>query len=95
MTKITIAWELLEQGLSKSHIAKHLGVSRRTIIRWSQAIQAHGDLQTFLDYYHQAKKGSRQKRKTDAILKRRIWAIREKHHQCCGQKIQYFFRKRI
>ena len=93
MTKITIAWELLEQGIPKSHIAKHLGVSRRTIIRWSQAIQAHGDLQSFLHHYQQAKKGSRQKRKIDAILKRRILAIREKHHQCCGQKIQYFLEK--
>lgn len=36
MTKITIAWELLEQGIPKSHIAKHLSVSRQTIIRWSQ-----------------------------------------------------------
>lgn len=93
MTKITMAWELLEQGIPKSHIAKHLGVSRRTIIRWSQAIQGHGDLQSFLDHYQQAKKGSRQKRKIDAILKCRIWAIREKHHQCCGQKIQYFLEK--
>jgi transposase len=93
MTKITIAWELLEQGIPKSHIAKHLGVSRRTIIRWTQAIQEHGDLQSFLEHYQQAKTGSRQKRKTDAILKRRIWGIREKHHQCCGQKIQYFLEK--
>ena len=93
MTKITIAWELLEQGIPKSHIAKHLGVSRRTIIHWSQAIQAHGDLQSFLHHYQKAKKGLRQKRKIDAILKRRILAIREKHHQCCGQKIHYFFEK--
>jgi len=93
MTKITIAWELLDQGIPKSHIAKHLDVSRRTIIRWSQAIQDHGDLQTFLNYSHQAKKGPRKKRKIDAILKRRIWAIREKHHDCCGQKIQYFLKK--
>jgi len=93
MTKITIAWELLEQGISKSHIAKHLGVSRRTIIRWSQAIQEHGSLQSFLGHYQQAKTGSRQKRKIDAILKRRICSIREKHHQCCGQKIQYFLEK--
>jgi len=69
MAKITIAWELLEQGIPKSHIARHLGVSRRAIISWSQAIQAHGDLQSFLHHYQQAKKGSRQKRKIDAILK--------------------------
>ena len=76
MTKITIAWELLEQGIPKSHIANHLGVSRRTIIRWSQAIQEHGDIKPFLDHYHQAKKGPRQERKIDAILKRRIFALR-------------------
>ena len=93
MTKIIIACELLEEGISKSHIAKHLGVSRRTIIRWEQSIEKHGGLDTFLAQYDQAKKGARQKRKMDAILKRRIWALREKHHQCCGQKIQYFLEK--
>jgi len=93
MTKIILAHELLEAGVSKSHVAKHLGVTRRTIIRWSQATEKLGSLDAFLEHYHQAKKGARQKRKTDAILKRRIWALREKHHQCCGQKIQYFLQK--
>lgn len=90
MTKIIVAYELLEQGISKSQIAKHLDISRRTVIRWVQAINEHGGLEKYLDHYQQAKKGPRQKRKTDTILKRRIWALREKHHQCCGQKIQYF-----
>ena len=93
MTKIILAYELLVEGVSKSRIAKHLGVSRRTIIRWSQAIEKHGSLDAFLEQHAQAKKGSRKKRKIDAILKRRIWALREKHHQCCGQKIQYFLEK--
>jgi len=93
MTKIILAHELLEEGISKVQIAKRLSVSRRTIIRWSQAIEAYGSLDAFLEYYQQAKKGMRQKRKTDAILKRRIWALREKHRQCCGQKIQYFLEK--
>jgi len=93
MTKIILAHELLEAGVSKSHVAIHLGVTRRTIIRWSQAIEKHGSLDAFLEYYQQAKKGARQNRKTDAILKRRIWALREKYHQCCGQKIQYFLQK--
>jgi len=93
MTKIILAQELLEAGVSKSHVAKRLSVSRRTIIRWSQAIEEHGSLDAFLEHHYQAKKGSRQKRKTDAILKRRIWALREKYHQCCGQKIQYFLQK--
>ncbi len=93
MAKIILTHELLEEGISKSQIAKHLGVSRRTIIRWSQAIDRHGSLEAFLEYYHQAKKWLLQKRKTDAILKRCIWALREKHHHCCGQKIQYFLQK--
>ena len=93
MTKIVLAYELLEQGITKTRIAERLQVSRRTVIRWAQAIEQHGDLGTYLEYYQQAKKGTRQKRKCDAILKRRIWALREKHHQCCGQKIQYFLQK--
>lgn len=93
MTKIILAYELLEEGVAKSHIAKHLSVSRRTIIRWAKAIDHHESLDAFLEHYAQAKKGERKKRKKDAILKRRIWALREKHHQCCGQKIQYFLKK--
>ena len=93
MTKIVLAYELLEEDVPKSHIAKHLGVSRRTIIRWAQAINHHEGLDAFLEHYSQAKKGPRQKRKKDAILKRRVWALREKHYQCCGQKIQYFLKK--
>ncbi|MBT4132461.1 MAG: IS481 family transposase [Candidatus Marinimicrobia bacterium] len=93
MTKIILAHELLGEGVPKSHIAKHLGVSRRTIIRWAKAIEYHGSIDAFLEHYIQAKKGPRKKRKKDAILKRRVWALREKHHQCCGQKIQYFLKK--
>lgn len=93
MTKIILAHELLEQGMSKTRIAEKLQVSRRTVIRWAQAIERYGSLEAYLEHYQQAKKGSRQKRKCDALLKRRIWALREKYHQCCGQKIQYFLKK--
>lgn len=93
MTKIVLAHELLQQGISKVRVAKRLQVSRRTVIRWAQAIEQHGSLEAYLEYYQQAKKGPRQKRKSDAVLKRRIWTLREKHHQCCGQKIQYFLQK--
>lgn len=93
MTKIIIASELLEQGVSKTRTAERLKVSRRTVIRWAQAIAKHGSHEAYLEHYQQAKKGPRRKRKIDAILKRRVWALREKHHQCCGQKIQYFLEK--
>jgi transposase len=93
MTKIILAYELLEQGIPKACIAEHLNVSRRTVIRWAQAIEHHGSLEAFLDRYQQAKQGSRRKRKRDALLKRRIWTLREKYHHCCGQKIQYFLQR--
>jgi transposase InsO family protein len=93
MTKIILAYELLEQGISKANIAERLNVSRRTVIRWAQAIEQHGSLEAYLDYYQQAKQGPRRKRKRDALLKRRIWALREKYHHCCGQKIQYFLKQ--
>lgn len=93
MTKMILAYELLEQGIPKTCIAERLKVSRRTVIRWAQAIEQSGSLETYLEYYQQAKKGVRRKRKRDAVLKRRIWALREKYHACCGQKIQYFLQK--
>jgi len=93
MTKIILAYELLEENVPKGQIAKHLGISRRTVIRWSQEINKHGNLEKYLEIYKQAKRGPRKKKKLDAILKHRIWTIREKYHQCCGQKIQYFLKK--
>jgi transposase-like protein len=60
MTKIILVHELLEGGVSKSHIARHLSVSSRTIIRWSQAIDTYGNLEAFLEKCQQAKKGPRQ-----------------------------------
>ena len=46
MTKIILASELLAAGLNKTQIAEQLGVSRRTVIRWCQAIAEHGSLES-------------------------------------------------
>ena len=93
MTKIILAHELLEQGISQARVAQRLGVSRRTIIRWSQAIREHASLEAFLEHYQQAKSGPRKKRKRDQILKQRVWDLREKYRQCCGQKLRYFLKQ--
>ena len=42
MTKIIPAYELLEQVISKAQVAERLDVSRRTVIRWAQAIEQSG-----------------------------------------------------
>lgn len=92
LTKITLAWELYEQGVPKAHIAKQLGLSRETVHIWIRGIEEFGLLQ-FLDRYFNAKKGERVKRQIDPILKRRVWSIREREMDCCGQKIKYFLEK--
>ena len=90
MTKMILAHELAKQGVSQTCVAERLGISRRTVIRWAQAVQEHGNLETFLEHYQQAKSGPRKKRKRDQVLKQRIWGLREKYRQCCGQKLRYF-----
>lgn len=91
-TKIVLAWELFEQGLPKSHIAKQVGVHRETVGVWITGIAQTG-LKQFLETFENAKKGERKARQIDSILKRWVWKIREEERECCGQKIQYFLEK--
>ncbi len=46
----------------------------------------------FLDRYRQAKKGERQRRQVNPILKRWLCEIKGEGI-CCGQKIQYFLKR--
>jgi len=93
ISKIALAWDLIQQGAPKGRIADHLEVHRRTIIRWHQGINQFGNLEDFLDYHLISKKGLRQKRKVNPTLKKHIWDLRDKHHDCCGQKIAYHLKK--
>lgn len=88
-TLITLCWELYEQGVPKSHIARRLGKNRETIHIWIKNVEKYG-LLSYLDRYEQAKKGERKQRQIDPITKRLVWKIREREFDCCGQKIQYF-----
>lgn len=89
LTKITLAWELFEQDIPKSHIASRLGINRETVHLWIKGIQEFG-LVEFLEKYTCAKKGERAKRKTDGLLKTRIYKLRDDNRNCCGQKIREF-----
>ncbi len=92
ITKITLALELEEQGMCRSHIAQRVGIGRATLYRWLDGIKEAGDLELFVDKYLSAKKGKRAKRKVDGLLKLQIWNLRDKY-DCCGQKIQYFLKE--
>src|SRR4030042_7004799 len=67
-TKITLCWELHEQGLPKIQIARRLGKHWETIHLWIKGIERH-DLMDFLGRYGQAKKGECQRRQVNPILK--------------------------
>lgn len=90
-TLITLCWELYEQGVPKAHIAERLEKNRETIHIWVKGVEQYGLLE-FIERYHQSKKGERQKRKSNPIVKRWVWEIREREFDCCGQKIQYFLK---
>lgn len=93
ITKIILAWELVEQGLIKTHIAEQLDIGRATLYRWLKGIQQASNLEFFVDQYLAAKKGPRQKRKIDGLVKIWVWDLRKKHKECCGQKIQHYLEK--
>lgn len=91
-TQITLAWELAGQGLNHTTIAVHLGRHRETIGLWLKGIATDG-LAGFLARHAQAKKGSRRARQVPASIKRLIWELRVREHECCGQKIAYFLER--
>ena len=79
LTKISLAWEMYEQHVPKSHIAQTLDVQRETVHIWISKITTNsGGLLGFLDEYSRAKKGPRPKRQVDPLLKRWVWSIRER-----------------
>lgn len=87
------AWELYQAGQTPDHIAQTVHRHRATIYRWLAGIQLKG-IQKFLKDYHYAKKGHRH-RKTDPVVKARIYKIRKDYHDCCGEKIQYWYHKQF
>jgi transposase len=86
LTQLTLAFELAEQGLNHTKIAAHLGRHRETIGLWLKGM-AHDGLAGVLARHTQAKKGPRRARQVPARIKRLIWALRVREHDCCGQKI--------
>ena len=92
-TEIVLAWELYEQGISKSAIARRLERHRETIITWLKGVEQQG-LKQFLETSQHGCKRPRPKRQVDPVVKRWVWTIREREREreedCCGQKIAYF-----
>lgn len=90
---VELAWELHRVGVSPDEIARRTGKHRATIFRWLNGIRLYG-IRRYCERYRNAKKGRRQRRKTDPVIKDRIYRIRGEFHQCCGEKIRYWMLKR-
>ncbi len=93
ISKIAVSWELYQCGTPVTHISNQLSIHRSTIYRWITGIKEAGSLEVFIDLHLVAKKGERAKRVVNPLLKRTVWDLREKHNDCCGQKIEYFLKK--
>jgi len=39
LTKISLAWELFEQGIPKIHIAQNIGVHQETVGLWIKGVE--------------------------------------------------------
>jgi transposase len=91
-TKITLAWELHEQGVSNSQIARRLEVNRETVNRWVAAVRERG-LLPYLDGFRAAERAPRPSRQVPLTTKQLVWRLREREEGCCGQKIAYFLEK--
>jgi len=91
VARIHVAWELKQAGQKAEYIAERVGVNRATVYRWWRGIRQRG-IQGFVRQYRQAKQGHRH-RKTHSYVEQRVVAIRQAHHQCCGEKIVYWLGK--
>lgn len=89
ITKITICQELFEAGIPKGHIADKLEINRETVRIWLRGIEKLG-LKNFTEAYLNCKKGEREKRKIDPLIKTWIFKLREENNDCCGQKIKKY-----
>lgn len=92
ITKIKLAWSLYQNGISPESIYQQLGIHRATMYRWLKGIKSYG-ITEFIRRYKRAKQGRRQPRKTDPLVKARIYKLRKDNHNCCGEKIQYYLKQ--
>lgn len=91
ITKIHLCWKLYNKQISPEKIPEQTGKHRATIYRWIQGLRQKG-INQFIKDYQQGKKGRRH-RKTNQEIKEKIYEIREKRRDCCGEKIKYFLEK--
>lgn len=91
IARIESCWHLYQEKVRSDNIARRLDVHRATVYRWINSFKRRGYKRT-IKHYRNCKRGRRKKR-ISVETKIKIFKIREKHHNCCGEKIKYYLER--
>jgi len=89
--KVESAWHLWKSKIKAKDIGLQIKVDKTTVYRWIKDFK-HIGLQRTLEKRRTCK-SRHQSRKITGIVKNRIYRIREEKHDCCGEKIRYYYEK--
>jgi transposase InsO family protein len=90
LTNIHVAWNLWKEHIPVNQIAKRCNIHRATAYRWTHRFKTCG-LKRTIELHTIAHK--RERKRLDPIIKIRIYTLRNKYKQCCGQKIQRYLQR--
>lgn len=91
-TRITLVWQLHQQGVSNRQIAHDLDLNHETVGNYIRSIGEKG-LLPFLQGYATGPRKPRPARQVPVSVKQKVWSLRDREAGCCGQKIAYFLEK--
>jgi len=90
LTNIHVAWNLWKENIPPNQIALRCNINRATAYRWIARFKTCG-LKRTIELKRIAHK--RKRKRLDPLIKLRIYTLRDKHKQCCGQKVQRYLKK--
>lgn len=88
---IETAWNMWKVCIKPNDISTQLCIDRATIYRWINDFKYLGLERTLQK--RSTCKSRIQPRKINQVVKNRIYKIRIDKHNCCGEKIRYYYTK--
>ncbi len=89
--KLNVAYRMWKANQNVNNISLALDVHRATVYRWIKRFK-HLGLTRTCRYYEQLRK-KKLNVKEQVSIKNKIYELREKYSNCCGQKIKYYIKK--
>lgn len=90
LTKMEVGWNLWKENIPVDQIAMRCGIDRATAYRWVKRFRTCGIRRT-LELHKIAHK--RKRKRLDPVIKLRIYNLRKKYKECCGQKIKRYLKR--